>query len=337
MAQGRRPDVRGAGEDLRGDSGARSVFVIFNPASGRGRGGRTVGLWLELLKRYLPEARHGLTTRAGEEADLAERALEEGYTTVVAVGGDGTWSHVADRVLASGLGGVRFGLLPSGTGNDFGRNLGLSARSPEDAMRVLARGETRRVDAGRVLTPATRADAPAGPPRASRHFLNLVGFGFDVAVIEAALHARFLRGELLYKLTALQQLFRYPGFEVEIEDAEGARSRGRHLMLTISNGRYFGGGFPIAPGATVDDGRLHACAIGDAPPLERFRLFNLAEKGRHLASARVALRGSTRFRVRCEEPPRFEIDGDVYLSAEAEVEVEVLPRALEVIASPPAR
>jgi diacylglycerol kinase (ATP) len=175
----------------------------------------------------------------------------------------------------------------------------------------------------------------AGDPfRTRRRFLNLVGFGFDVAVIDAARHARFLRGELLYKVTALQQLFRFPGFDVEVEERDGSLHGGRQLMLTVSNGCYFGGGFPIAPGASVDDGLLHACMIGDARPFERFRLFNLAETGRHVGSPRVELVGSASFSVRAAAPLRFEIDGDVYRSEGDEVRVEVTPGALEVVAAP---
>ena len=269
---------------------------------------------------------------AGDEGRLARAALAAGAETVVAVGGDGTWSQVADAVVGSG---ARLALLPSGTGNDFGRNLGLSFGSPEDAVRALAGGKTRRVDVGRVVTPSA-PDAERGRPDAyrARHFLNLVGFGFDIAVIDAAAGARFLKGALLYKLTALQQLFRYPGIDVTVDSpAHGSRA-GRRLILTISNGRFFGGGFPIAPGATVDDGLLHACVIGDGAPLRRFALFNRAERGQHVGAAEVEILSDARFGVRfptAGPPPRFEVDGDVYGVQGHTVEVEVLPGALDVI------
>jgi diacylglycerol kinase (ATP) len=272
----------------------------------------------------------GVTTRPGEEGDLAERAVDSGYDTVVAVGGDGTWSHVADRLVRTGAP-VRFGLLPSGTGNDFGRSLGLDYRKPERAVRALAGARTRPVDVGRLLTPARPVDHPGAGSRAPRHFLNLVGFGFDIAVIDAARTARFLRGEMLYKLTALQQLFRFPGIELSIEGAEDFRRGGRHLMLTVSNGRFFGGGFPIAPGATVDDGMLHACVISDAGPLTRASLFSAAGKGRHLASPHVDLRSGQSFRIAFPEPPRFEVDGDVFTTESRSVEVEIVPGALQLV------
>ncbi len=282
----------------------------------------------------MPGATHAISEAAGAESALADKALAAGYRTVAAVGGDGTWSQVADRIIASGRDDVRFAALPAGTGNDFIRSLGHDHRDEEAAIRVLAGEGTLRVDVGRILTPTRPIGVPGVQPSAGRHFLNLVGFGFDIAVIDAAAQARFLRGELLYKVTALHQLFRFPGFEVDVEDAQGRQlSSGRQLMLTISNGRYFGGGFPIAPVATVTDHRLHACLIGDGRPLQRLRLFNLAERGLHVRSERVDVVDSSRFTIRFPTPPRFEVDGDVHMATGTEVEVEVLPGALTVLSS----
>jgi YegS/Rv2252/BmrU family lipid kinase len=306
--------------------------VIFNPASGRGRAKRRIPVYRRLLEAALERVEFATTTRAGAERELAERAAGEGCDVVVAVGGDGTWSNVADGVLASGRRDVALGILPSGTGNDFGRNLGYDLRDPGQAVRVLVEGQTRWVDVGRLET----RSAPDYAARSfeARHFLNVLGFGFDVAVIDAAARARFLRGELLYKITALQQLARFPGFGCAVVARGGARRQGRHLMLTVSNGRYFGGGFPIAPAARVSDGRLHACCVGDASPLERFRLFRLAERGRHVRSPRVAVLDDTAFHLEFEQPPRFELDGDVRRAAEPTLEVRVLPSALRVVAPP---
>lgn len=325
---GLRPDgllLSGSGTD----EGKRH-FVVFNPASGRGGGGRRIARYQELLTAALERVTFGATTRPGEERDLAERAVDDGYDVIVAVGGDGTWSNVADRLVASGRDNVALGILPSGTGNDFGRNFGYDPRRASDAVAVLAAGHTRRIDVGRVDTPSASEHDPGRLE--PRHFLNLIGFGFDIAVIDGAADARFLRGELLYKVTALQQLFRFPGLRARVEAAGGAVRDARQLMLTVSNGRFFGGGFPIAPDATVDDGKLHACLIGDAPPFTRLKLFNLAERGRHVGSGHVEILDDRAFTLTFDEPPRFEMDGDVRRASGDRIEVRSLPGALRVVA-----
>jgi diacylglycerol kinase (ATP) len=307
----------------------RRPFVIFNPASGRGAGAKRLDEYLAHLRRHFGDFPHAGTSYAGEEARLAEQALDEDVNLLVAVGGDGTWSNVADRLVASGREDVAFGMLPAGTGNDFVRNFGISAREPEAAVRALAGGRLHEVDVGRVRSPARKVDG-SSEPVSGRHFINLIGFGFDVAVIKATKRARFLRGELLYKVTALQQLFRFGGFELELESEEPTLE-GRHLMVTISNGPFFGGSFPIAPAAELDDGLLDACAIGDTTPLRRMKLFNMAEKGRHVLAPEVHTRRSSAFTVRFPRPSAFELDGDLWESETSEVQIEVVRAALRVV------
>jgi YegS/Rv2252/BmrU family lipid kinase len=313
------------------DSSGRKVFVIFNPASGGGRGSKRIPAYLDLLGKYLPSFEHRITSRGGDEAPLADEALRSGYDTIVAVGGDGTWSAVADRILDSERTEVVFGVLPGGTGNDFGRNLGIQGNDLAGAVRVLAERRVLSVDVGRVMGPS-RHDEREDSIRNRRFFLNVVGFGFDVAVARAARGARFFRGELLYKVTALQQLFRFPGFSVRLEDDGDFSRSDPTLMLTVTNGVYFGGGFPIAPGASVQDGLLHACYVGDAKPLRRLVLFDKAGKGRHEGLTEVDAVGSARFRLSFPAPPRFEIDGDIYAATEPDLTLEVAKGALRVLA-----
>ena len=185
---------------------------------------------------------------------------------------------------------------------------------------------------GRVITGATPLKAETGPLGTSkgRHFLNLVGFGFDVAVIEDTAGARFLRGELLYKVTALKNLFSYSGVPLVLE-CDGPTVDGEQLMLTISNAPFFGGGFLIAPDAELGDGLLDACAIGNTPAFTRWRLFNAAPKGRHVRSHHVQMRQSARFSVRFSAPPKYEVDGELWQAEGAEVIVEAVRGALRLV------
>jgi YegS/Rv2252/BmrU family lipid kinase len=308
----------------------RRVFAIFNPASDGGRGAARIPRFLELLSRHLPGCDHAVTARSGEEGKLAEKALADGYDTIVAVGGDGTWSTVVDRILESDRPEVRLGVLPSGTGNDFGRNIGVRGDDLERAVQTLTGNHTITVDAGRVVG-EIRHQERGETSREGRYFLNVVGFGFDIAVVEAAKKIRFLKGELLYKTTALSQLFRFPGFSLTLRDDEAYERSEKTLMLTLSNGPYFGGGFPIAPRASLRDGLLHSCLIKDANPFQRLLLFDRAGKGRHEGLDRVETHNAPAFRVSTPGPLRFEIDGDVYASSADEVRVEVRKGALQVL------
>lgn len=293
-----------------------SVFAILNPAAGRGRRARRMEEFRALLRREIPEVVEAFTERPGHEGELVERALAEGHDRVVAVGGDGTASLVAHHLLAAGRADVKFGLLPTGTGNDFGKTVGAVHGRAEAVVRAIAAGHSRRVDVGRV---------------GDRHFLNVVGAGFDIAVIDDAARTPLLRGDALYQFCALRQLFRFPGLELEIGVDGAPPFRIDHLMLVIANANYFGGSFHIAPDARLDDGMLDAVCIANTGPFSRARLFSLVAKGGHVGHAKVRMERAPRFRVGFEGVLRYEVDGEVLSSEDGALEIESIAGALEVL------
>jgi diacylglycerol kinase (ATP) len=292
----------------------RSFFIISNPAAGRGRAAPLAAEYARRLARLGPVA-EARTTRPGEESDFARKALAAGFTAIIAVGGDGTWGKVAGSIVASGRRDVTLGLLPAGTGNDFAKSIGIRAADSNAVIRGIEEDRRRTIDIGRA---------------GSRYFLNVVGFGFDIAVIDDAKSFPVLHGDLLYRFCALRQLFKFTGVPIEIADERGSSGRRAHLMLTVSNGNFFGGSFHIAPEARLDDGRLDAVSILDAAPLARAVLFSRVSKGTHGEHERVSIRSASRFAVSFDSPVRYELDGDVYDLEGTTLEIEAVPRALSV-------
>ena len=296
------------------------VTVIVNPAAGRGRG-----------SRVLPEAtaafaRHGVTdirqtTRPGEERDLARQALEDGATTLVAVGGDGTWSGVANAILATGAD-ARIALLSGGTGCDFAKTTGSPALDVNATARLAVEGPDTRMDVGKIE---------------DRFFLNVSGFGFDTAVLEDIHRIRWLKGNALYQYSALRQILGYGGVDIELRSEARERPAVRHLMLIIANARNFGGAFKIAPDASLTDGKLDAISIHNASPLRRLSLFRAAGKGTHVMQPEVVAEQAASFTVRFDSPPAYETDGEYNRARSAEIEVSCVPRALRVVVPEGAR
>jgi diacylglycerol kinase (ATP) len=140
---------------------------------------------------------------------------------------------------------AQLGSKAGGTGCDLAKSLGIPARNLSACARIILDGHTRTIDVGRIE---------------DRHFLNIAGFGYDVAVIEDSWNVGYLEGAPLYLYCSVRQLGSFRGFSVDVE-ADG-RSLGRLdlLMLILANARVFGGGFQIAPRA---DGRLDAMAFGN--------------------------------------------------------------------------
>lgn len=294
-------------------AGADRVCVIVNPAAGRGRGARALpAVCAAFAAVGITDVRQS-TVKEGE-ATVAARAIGEGCTTLVAVGGDGTWSNVANAILHSGAD-VRLAVIAAGTGNDFAKTAGAPARDLAATARLVVDGAERRVDVGRIE---------------DRHFLNIAGFGFDIAVLEDIHRISWLRGDALYIYSALRQLGRFAGSPIDVSSPARRRGESSHLMLIIANARNFGGAFRIAPGASITDGQLDAVAIRNAPFVRRLALFGAVIRGRHEREPDVDIERAPGFTLRFPSPPAYEVDGEYRQATSAVLEVTSIPRALRV-------
>jgi diacylglycerol kinase (ATP) len=296
---------------------AGRVCVIVNPAAGRGRGARALPSVREAFAAVgVADVR---TTEAREdERAVARRAIDDGFTTLVAVGGDGTWGNVANAILASRAD-VRLGLIAAGTGNDFAKTVGAPMNDlPLTARLSVSDGSDIRVDVGKIE---------------DHFFLNIAGFGFDIAVLEDIPKIPVLRGDAVYIVSALRQIVGYGGVEIGVSTSAANRGTLRHLMLVIANAKNFGGAFKIAPGASLSDGKLDAIAIYDAPPLKRLGLFMAAVKGTHVSKPGVRVEQSPKFSLSFASPPAYETDGEYRQAKTVELEVTCVPAALRVVRS----
>jgi diacylglycerol kinase (ATP) len=288
------------------------LCLIANPAAGRGRARRAIPAARAALAA-VADVRLRETRVAGDERRLVDDALDDGCTTIVALGGDGTWSKVASAIVASGSD-CRLGLLAAGTGNDLAKSLAVPARDFTATARLIADGGTRRIDVGFVD---------------GQCFVNAAGFGFDAAVLAAVAGRTWPRGDALYIAAALGLLGGYPGIDVSIGD----RRARRHLMLVVANGQRFGGSFRIAPRADLADGALDLVSIANGSLLRRLRLFGAAIRGTHGALAEVSMERVSAIELSFAEPPIYEADGELCRAVSQRVEIRCEPAALRVVSA----
>ncbi len=235
---------------------------------------------------------------------------------IIACGGDGTINEVANGILESSRD-AGLGVLPSGTGGDFRRTLGLPANTREAAHR-LRTGRTLRADVGRVTYTNHQGETE------SRYFVGVASAGASTAVIErlkaadagglTAGASRLLGGKLGFGIATLQTAMKFqrPLVSVQLDDGE-ARSL-RTLNLCVCNARYFGGGMMIAPDARMNDGLFDVVALGD---IDRSTIISRSYKlyrGTHLTTEMVHHRQARRVRLLPEsagEIVRVEADGEI--------------------------
>ena len=291
--------------------------VIVNPAAGRGRGAAVLpAIRAAFGRRGVTDIR--LTTKAGDEAELARAAIADGATTLVVVGGDGTWGRSAGAVLEQDAGDrVRFAFLSAGTGNDFAKSLDAPSNDPEAMAAFVATDAERRIDAG-VLRSGGR----------THYFINVAGFGFDADVLERLAGRGHASGVAGYVGMALRRLLSFPGIAFTDGGPDGQTRMA--LMVLFANARYFGGAFRIAPDARLDDGRVDAVEIGNAMGLARVSLFIRAVRGTHGSHPRVRMTRHARYHLTFSRPAACDLDGELVRMAARDIEITTAPRALRV-------
>jgi YegS/Rv2252/BmrU family lipid kinase len=286
------------------------VRAIVNPRAGSGA--RRALAALENPPPGVGVIEISLSERAGQARELAREAAQAGCDLVLAVGGDGTANEVAWGLLGSE---TVLGLVPVGSGNGLARTLGVPL-DPSRALAVLESGARRRMDVGFLN---------------GRPFLNVAGAGFDAAV-GAAFHERALagarRGVLGYLRAGLGILLAYRAGSLAVE-GQGAPARGA-LLFTFSNGRQYGGGAVIAPGARLDDGLVDVVRIEDGPRLllllQAARLF-LGGIERLPAYSRTA---TASLALSAEEPIPYHRDGEPEQPV-TRLELRVEAKALRIL------
>jgi diacylglycerol kinase (ATP) len=257
------------------------VALIVNPAA---RAGAHTGAATNTAERLRA---HGVQTSilsggsAAESSALLRTAIEVGVDAVVVAGGDGTVNLAIQEVAGST---IPLGIVPSGTGNDFAATLGLRELDVAAAADAIAGGVTRTIDLARV----TRGDG------STRYFGSVLASGFDSKVNDRANAMRWPRGGSRYSIAILVQFLTLAGipYEVDLELANGTREemRGDLVMATVGNGRTYGGGIPICPGADPADGLLDVVLVRPAGRLRLLRLLPRVYQGTHASVAEVSMR-----------------------------------------------
>ncbi|MGH7555349.1 MAG: diacylglycerol/lipid kinase family protein [Longimicrobiales bacterium] len=301
------------------------LYIVLNPKSGSGAGAHVrAEVERELARRGL-RFRIDETRGPGHATQLALDAVRAGETTIVAAGGDGTIHEVANGILSANQPArATLGLIPIGTGNDFVKVVpGTTPRSR--AYDTLARGHTRRFDAGRVRWQG-----------GEEWFVNGMGTGIDVEVVRQIERSRNLPAVLVYIVGLVKALARYRPMPLRLT-MDGLESERRVMMAAVTNGACIGGSFHVCPGARPDDGWLNVCIVDELRLPGILRVVARILRGAHRGSRAVEMRQARTVTIRssADVPLFFQLDGELREPADAwSIHVSIDAGALPVVAEP---
>jgi YegS/Rv2252/BmrU family lipid kinase len=297
--------------------------LIVNPNADLGRAWRTVAD-LRPVVDELGGADWTGTVYPTHAIELAQKAAEDGYELVIAVGGDGTVHEVVNglmRVPADKR--PRLGIVPLGSGNDFAHSVGM-AKNADDALRQVMNGSPRKVDVSRLQDNRGRIE----------YWNNTLGIGFDTTVTLRSRRVPLLSGFPVYLVAVIQTiLLDNHANQLKIR-TEGASWEIESLMLVTCNGGREGGGFMVSPHSRPDDGILDFVNIKQVSRLRMFRLLPEVMRGTHLKFPEIQSGQFHSMEISAERPMVIHTDGEIFAGYGMEIRqlnLELIPQALEIV------
>jgi len=273
------------------------ILFVVNETSGNGRSRK---IWKRIESRLgllgIPHVR--IAAASAEEALLTvrERIARQKVKAVAVVGGDGTLHGLLPLLANSG---IPLGLIPTGSGNDSARALGIP-KDPFGALDLILAGNTRKID---LLETAGSDGRP-------RHTLTAVAIGLDAAVasdVNASGYKRwcnkFGAGSLAYVIGLLRTLGKFKPRSITVTIDGSTHRFERGWLSAVTNVATYGGGMRISPSAQPDDGLLHVCIVHGCSVLRFIAIFPTVLFGKHvhwkryvtiLSGSTVAIRSESR-------------------------------------------
>jgi diacylglycerol kinase (ATP) len=294
--------------------------VIINPESNRGRTRKRWGEIRDGLKGFIREFKFEFTDKPLHATEITRQAIKDGTELVIGVGGDGTMNEIAngffeDRQIINPE--TALGVVPSGTGSDLTKSLNIPA-GLKDALKVISEAPSVLMDVGKV-----RFRSNAGGEE-ERFFLNVADFGLGGEVVRRVNEQRLQRKASSYVRCLVTTMVQYRNKRVGIRVDGKSLPEGEYLIGAVANGKIFGKGMKIAPGAELDDGLLDSVLVRGFKFLEFCRHGWKLMNGSHLSHPKVTLiRGS-----KIEAWP--EGNEDVLLELDGE-QLGRLPATFEII------
>lgn len=289
--------------------------LIFNPAAGQSNPEedlRTIWKYLEPTFRL----EIVLTTEESDPNQLAKDAIAKGAEVLIASGGDGTVSAVADVVKGTG---IPFGIIPRGTANAFATALGIPG-DIQSACEVILAGGTRLVDAAICN---------------GKSMILLAGIGLEAeAVHRADREAKNTLGMLAYVIAGLEKLGEMDIFRAFIEiDGHGFDLNA--IAVTIANAAPPTSVLAQGPGGLiVDDGLLDMTIITSTNQFAAINamseLLGTALMGTATEREDVIYFRGQRIKITCEPAQKLAVDGEL-MDSPTVIELTCIPAALKVL------
>lgn len=283
------------------------IYTIVNPMSSNGKTGKKWPGYRERFKEAGLSLHIKETHYPGHAVKLTKNALNNGYKTIMAVGGDGTVNEIVNGFFENGKLINKNAVLlifSQGTGSDYVKSLGLDKKI-ETVIDVYNRYNRKWVDLGKIKY--NNFDQK----KTERYFVNTADVGIGGETVEYVNRVSKLMGGILtYLFGAVRTLIKYENKIMKLDVDKKVVKNSLTNSVMVSLGKYFAGGMPIAPKAEIDDGYFDILILGDLSKTETLLNLYKAYKGTHLEYPKIDYLKGKYVKIESEERVLIDIDGE---------------------------
>lgn len=297
--------------------------LIFNPVANLGRAHTLLASLRPIANQY--DGSKWVHTRShGHAVELAASAADEGFDRVIALGGDGTAHEVVNGLMSiSPERRPDLGIVAVGSGNDFSHSAGLIGK-PEDLLVKALTGQSRYVDICSYEDNAGR----------SEYWINTLGMGFDALINIYSRQMKFLKGFWIYLAAALRAiLFNYTSYDIHASLGDSSWNQNM-LMCVLCNGAREGGGFNIAPSASIEDHQLNYSRVELISRLQMISALSHYMKGTQHQLSYINSGTFNTLELTSDHPLFIHSDGEIFAGLESQttrVKVSVVPDEIKLV------
>jgi len=300
-------------------------YVIVNPNAGNGKGKKDWERISGIFSRDNIRTHSRFTEKKGHAIELTREALASGFRKIISVGGDGTMNEIVNGIFTQNncpSKDVFIGMIPVGTGNDWGRMFGIPLVY-EGAVKVIRDNKTMPHDVGTITYYSSEGQQ-------KRYFMNIAGLGFEAVVVQKTNKqkdkGRSSQAVYLYNLLSSLISYKRPVINLTID---GKTITTKAFSVNVGNGRYCGGGMRQTPDAVPDDGLLDITVIKDMGRIEVIKSLKILYDGTILSHPKIDGYRSTNLKVTCETALYAEADGESL--GHTPVEFGIIPGGVNVV------
>jgi len=302
-------------------------LVIVNPNAGSGKCLRDWPRIENLFNTYGISYTKVFTDRRFHAILISRNFIEQGYRNIIVVGGDGTINEVINGIFVQKkykTDEITLGMIPVGTGNDWGRMFGIS-NNYEEAIRIIQRSNTFLQDAGKVLFHKNNNIQ-------RRYFINIAGMGFDALVVKKTnrLKDKGKGNPALYLYNIFTSLFNFKACRATIE-VDGVAKARDIFSLSLGICRYNGGGMMQLPNALPDDGLFDLTVIKKIGRFDVIRNIKRLYDGSIVNHPKVETYQGKNIRISSPTDIFLETDGESL--GHTPMEFEIIPKSIKIISA----